>query len=399
MVKNNIADIRDCYGCGVCAVVCPKKIIKIDLNKEGFYVPNLFDETLCNQCGLCLSVCAFAGEGVSAPQKSIAKGYAAWSNDVQVRRECTSGGIGFEIGKVLINQGYKACGVKYNPDLNRAEHFIASTIEGFIPSIKSKYIQSYTPTGFNHFNKNDRFFVTGTPCQIDSIRRYAQKMKIEDHFVLMDFYCHGVPSMNMWRKYSRMVEKKVGRIVHASWRNKRTRWNKFSLNNDVKSKGDVIVWQDSKSVLLSGEKAGDYVSRHSKGNMFFHFFLGDVCLNKPCHTNCKYKQLASSADIRVADFWGKKYVKDTEGISGVVALSEKGDEIMSSLENCTLVNEEVDTVGQGQHIVAPKKSRARRFFMIAFDSQLSINTIYALFQMYLFPRRLKNKVLKVLGFR
>ena len=30
----NISEIKDCYGCGVCAMVCGKKIIGIGLNKE-----------------------------------------------------------------------------------------------------------------------------------------------------------------------------------------------------------------------------------------------------------------------------------------------------------------------------------------------------------------------------
>ena len=39
----NIGEIKDCYGCGVCATVCGKKIIGIGLNKEGFYDPQVVD--------------------------------------------------------------------------------------------------------------------------------------------------------------------------------------------------------------------------------------------------------------------------------------------------------------------------------------------------------------------
>ena len=114
MEFKNISHIKDCYGCGVCAIICPKKIIKIDLNKDGFYEPILFNEEVCTQCGLCLSVCAYNDDKLLDNKKEI-KGYAAWSNNEKVRRECTSGGIGFELGKHMIKEGYKACGVKYNP--------------------------------------------------------------------------------------------------------------------------------------------------------------------------------------------------------------------------------------------------------------------------------------------
>lgn len=36
---NNITQFSDCYGCGMCAIVCPKQIISIQQNINGFYEP------------------------------------------------------------------------------------------------------------------------------------------------------------------------------------------------------------------------------------------------------------------------------------------------------------------------------------------------------------------------
>lgn len=36
---NNISHIHSCYGCAVCAIACPKKIIDVRLNSNGFYEP------------------------------------------------------------------------------------------------------------------------------------------------------------------------------------------------------------------------------------------------------------------------------------------------------------------------------------------------------------------------
>ncbi len=99
---------------------------------------------------------------------SCVKSFAAWSKDAAVRRKCSSGGVGFEVGRTLIGEGYKVCGVRYNAERNRAEHNVATTIEELIPSIGSKYIQSYTVDGFKAINRNEKYLVTGTPCQIDS---------------------------------------------------------------------------------------------------------------------------------------------------------------------------------------------------------------------------------------
>ena len=44
-----------------------------------------------------------------------------WSVDVVLR-----GGFGYELGKHLLNQGYKVCAVKYNTTEQRAEHYVVS---------------------------------------------------------------------------------------------------------------------------------------------------------------------------------------------------------------------------------------------------------------------------------
>ena len=224
MMKNNISKVHDCYGCGVCATACGRKIIEIDLNKNGFYEPHVTDEGRCTDCGFCIDVCAYLHKDLSLEQAEI-QSYAAWSKDHLVRRKSSSGGAGFEIGKYLLNQGYKVCGVRYDAEKNRAEHYIATTVEELIPSSGSKYIQSYTVDGFKAINRKEKYLVTGTPCQIDSFRRYIKKFHCEDNFVLLDFFCHGVPSMLVWQKYTKWAEKQVGKITYASWRNKWTGWH------------------------------------------------------------------------------------------------------------------------------------------------------------------------------
>ena len=55
----NITDnsaIRDCTSCQMCAAVCPKDAITIQLNENGFYRPYL-DAEKCVDCGLCVRVC------------------------------------------------------------------------------------------------------------------------------------------------------------------------------------------------------------------------------------------------------------------------------------------------------------------------------------------------------
>lgn len=350
---NNISKIHDCYGCGVCATACGRKIIEIGLNAEGFYEPHITDPNKCTNCGICTEVCAYLHEDLSLQNQEIHP-YAAWSKDYLVRRKCSSGGAGFEIGKYLLGQGYKVCGVRYNADKNRAEHYIATNVEELIPSAGSKYIQSYTVDGFKAINRKEKYLVTGSPCQIDSFRRYIRKFRCEDNFVLLDFFCHGVPSMLVWKKYTEWAEKQVGKITYASWRNKWTGWHdSWAMGIDGEEHGEKINWHDSYDMLIRGKKS--YIeSRLSQGDMFYQLFLGDCCLGKQCYDHCKYKYNRSSADIRIGDLWGKTYNDDEDGVSGAVAFTQKGNEVLKQC-NCELVEHSFDVVAEGQMKTCPQR--------------------------------------------
>ena len=350
---NNISNVHDCYGCGVCATACGRKIIEIGLNEDGFYEPHITDPNKCTNCGICTEVCAYLHEDLSLQNQEIHP-YAAWSKDHLVRRKCSSGGAGFEIGKYLLGQGYKVCGVRYNAEKNRAEHYIATNVEELIPSAGSKYIQSYTVDGFKAINRKEKYLVTGSPCQIDSFRRYIRKFRCEDNFVLLDFFCHGVPSMLVWRKYTEWAEKQVGKITYASWRNKWTGWHdSWAMGIDGEEHGEKINWHDSYDMLIR-EKKSYIESRLSQGDMFYQLFLGDCCLGKQCYDHCKYKYNRSSADIRIGDLWGKTYNDDEDGVSGAVAFTQKGNEVLKQC-NCELVEHSFDVVAEGQMKTCPQR--------------------------------------------
>lgn len=324
----NISNIKDCYGCGLCAVVCAKRIIDIKLSSDGFYQPTLTDVDKCSSCGLCVDVCSFSKSDVASKPIEI-KAYAVYSKDSDVRYNCSSGGVGFELGHSLIENGYKVCACKYNVENRRAEHYIATTKEELRLSMGSKYIQSYTLDGFKSVNRKDKYLVIGTPCQIDSFRRYINKFKVEGNFVLVDFFCHGVPSKLVWDKYLVDVEKVVGKIKNVSWRDKLTGWH------------------DSWSMVISGEK-NIIKSRHSKGDKFYSMFLGNNCLGKACYRDCKYKYDNSSADIRLGDCWGSKYNDNIEGVSAVVAFTPRGVELLENNKNIELISLGLDVVAEGQ---------------------------------------------------
>ena len=394
-MKNNISNLHNCYGCGVCSASCPKKIISIRLNKNGFYEPRIDDNAQCIDCGICLDVCAF-NHKVRALKDVEIKSWAAWSNDERVRRKCSSGGIGFEIGRQLIAQGYKAVGCRYDTSKQRAEHFIASTIGQFAQSIGSKYIQSYTEQAFKQIIRNgQKYLVTGTPCQIDSFRRMIQKFKCEENFILLDFFCHCVPSMHAWKSYIKMLEPKIGNVTYASWRNKYSYgWHDswlMALNGD---KAESHVNNNAQCDDLLGEKDTQYKSRMSQGDLFYRLFLGDICLGPQCEKNCKYKYNQSSADIRIGDLWGDTYCENKEGVSALISFTQKGRKTIQKLNNVTLIEHPFNVVAEGQMKQNARRKAITPIVMYLLRNNVSLTSIA--FRVTLLSQRIITKLNKII---
>lgn len=397
---DNISKLTDCYGCGVCVAACPVKIISLREDKEGFYKPVIDETEKCINCGLCLKVCGYNHREIADSTEAVTA-YAGWSNDELTRQWCSSGGIGFELGRHLIAKGYKGVGVRYNVPENRAEHYIAATVEDFMPSVGSKYIPSYTSDAFLNISRKEKYLVTGTPCQIDSFRRYIRHFRVEDNFVLMDFFCHGVPSLKMWDEYTRELKDKIGEISFVSWRNKTTGWHdSWSMNADPAQQPQSIDWHDSYNLKVKGKKHL-WQSRLSEGDLFYKFFLGHYCLNKCCHDSCKYKKCNSAADIRIGDLWGKTYRNDSKGTSAVLAFTPKGRTVLEEMGTAiTLIPHDTSIVTEGQMAKCASKPWIRPFVIRALDNHQSLShiqsTLGRLYAISILPKRVINKICRLL---
>lgn len=318
----NILDssaVRNCTSCGACGAVCPKDAIKIVLDKEGFYRP-IVDDATCIDCSLCVKVCYKFDEQLKVSTEEDLKNkklYSAWSNDALLLKQTTSGGIGDVLARQLIEDGYKVVGVAYNENQTRAEHRIASTIEETLPFRGSKYIQSYTMDALKEVMrtaKNEKHAVFGTPCQIYALNRFATQRNIRDNFVFVDLYCHGCPSMLVWTKYQQRMKEKYGveRFDHVNFRSKVRGWGTFN-----------VVFEKGGTTLFTNKASDDG---------FYELFFCDTILNEGCN-DCKLRGTLEYTDIRLGDFWGKKYLGNRAGVSAVSVAAEKGAELFEKIKS------------------------------------------------------------------
>lgn len=233
--------------------------------------------------------------------------------DGQMLVESSSGGVVPWLARYFYERGYSLCGVRYNPKQARAEHFLTD-LKGFALAARSKYLPSYTADAFKQlFSDQRRHFVVGTPCQIFALRRLAHINRCEDRFFFVEFWCHGVPSLHLWRSF---LKSRIGRRfedVSAFWRDKK----RFGWSN-----GYAVILERSGKIL--------YARSYQEGDLFSRHFLRGTCANKLCG-HCPFSIKVSGADIRVGDAWGE--ASDNKGLSKMAILTAKGRQVWAETKS------------------------------------------------------------------
>lgn len=317
---------RECTSCQMCAAVCSKNAISIVLNTDGYYRP-IVDENTCIDCGLCTKVCyKFDNEIGDFGQDRLAKTslYGAFAKDNGVVYNTTSGGIADLLARELIFQGYKCVGVVYDSAKDKPVDYIASNVDETFGFRGSKYVQSYTLDAFKKVVKtcrNEKYAIFGTPCHIYAIDKYLRQCNVRDNHILIDLFCHGCPSMNVWNKYVKEVKRRINqpKIDNANFRSKIRGWGSFY----------VVVVVDGKPVYYSD-------NRH---NEFFELFFSDQILNDACN-DCRLRSTLDYTDIRLGDFWGKRYVLNNKGVSAVSLVTENAKSLFGKIADKVYYTEE-----------------------------------------------------------
>ena len=243
--------------------------------------------------------------------------YAAYSKDIMLRTESSSGGIFSLLAEQILQQAGVIYGVAMHQDCQYAEYARIDKGEELTKLRGSKYIQARLGNTYNKV-KNDLdagliVLFTGTGCQVNGLKRFLGKEY--ENLYCVDVICHGVPSPKLWREYVRYVESEANaKLINVNFRCKDDSWTNYGIKR---------IDSDRKVMYVSKDK-----------DPYMLMFLRDYCLRPSCY-ECVAKQYKLS-DLTIADFWGINKVlpemNDGKGVSLVILRTCKGSELFDRIK-------------------------------------------------------------------
>lgn len=303
-----------CCGCKTCEIVCPRSCISFDKDSVGALYPKI-DKANCIKCGKCESVCPMLQNfdyfiGIEA--------YAAFSNDKEVRFRGSSGGVFETIATWIIEEGGSVFASRFDNNL-KLKGFEAKTKTEVQNLTKSKYLQSDVSYLFPIIKKRIveeiPCLCCFTPCQIEALKKYLGNLCLKDNLILLDFFCHGVPSQDLFDRCIKYTENKLKiHILTYEFRTKKkygTTPHYFTITYEkkgIKKKATRLYLKDP----------------------FYLGFQKYITMRESCY-HCPFGKGSHSADITIGDFHEiNRYVNGInrfEGVSTVIINTDKGSQV------------------------------------------------------------------------
>ena len=127
----------ECTGCTACASICPKSVINMVEDNEGFVYPQITNEDQCIKCGKCIAVCPVKN---SIVKENAPISYAIKNKDKNIQEQSSSGGVFSALASLIIKNGGVVYGVSM--DNFKVHHVKADNLESLVKFRGSKYVQS-----------------------------------------------------------------------------------------------------------------------------------------------------------------------------------------------------------------------------------------------------------------
>lgn len=318
-----------CYGCGACSAVCPQDAISMELNNEGFCIPQI-DLSKCIKCGICEKRCPALVNKQS--EKTLDKSIcmAAFRIDKEKRIGSASGGVAAIISEYFIKNKGIVVGCAWDEELN-AKHIVVETEQDLEKLKSSKYVQSNMNSVYTsirmHLKSGKKCIFIGTPCQVGAIKNVFGDHK---DLYTIGLICGGVASPKVWNAFKTELEEKYSsKMISANFRSK----GRYGWNTPVA----CYQFKNGKKLEKLSFQLDNYVLQYLYG----------VFKRKSCF-QCGYKGDAINADLILGDYWGSpefREMSDNLGVSALICKSEKGEWLASLInEECQVINTTLDAI-------------------------------------------------------
>lgn len=309
-----ISDKVRCSGCTACYSACPRKCISMKEDSEGFLYPEV-DEKLCINCGKCLNVCPYekAGFTFKDDKEELGRCYAAYYNDEAIRYRSSSGGMFRAFADKIIEKGGVVFGAVFDKDFT-VKHSYTETLEGLVPMMGSKYLQSRMQGVFplvKQFLDEKRLVLfTGCGCQVAGLKAFLGKDY--PNLLTVDLICHGVDSPKIWKEYLKALFPDE-EVVSVSFRDKSTGQNNSSI------------------IIKGAESEFKFKKREAPYFKAWNYAL----FMRPSCSICPFKRDNRASDITISDCWGSQKIApelyDDKGLSSIVVHTNRGKELFDSI--------------------------------------------------------------------
>lgn len=320
---NNISQIYRnnlCISCGSCAAICPNNAISMRQNwNQTIYIP--FVNNNCIKCSLCLTVCP--GKRIFFDQTMYNKipnikydvflNYylsinSAFSNDIYLRKECSSGGVLTTLLLWLIDEKMidGAIVTKMKDDGSLEPNvIIANTKEDILAAKGSKYCPVSLNQAIKNINREKKYVIVGLPCHLmglDYIFKQDPSL-INNIKYRFGIFCSRVPNFNATKYLLKKNEFEQKDIKIISYRG-----NGYPGYFQVELKNGAV----NKIYHLSF-----YYWQY----MFAKYFMQYRCWLCPDKT-------AYYSDISFADDWTVSLEVEKEGRSTLLVRTPIGEELI-----------------------------------------------------------------------
>lgn len=278
----------------------------------------MVDTGICVNCGRCAETCP-----VLRPlgRRNPIAVFAARNRNEESRLKSSSGGVFSALSHKVLQKGGVVFGACFERGTWRVIHRSVESESDLKLILGSKYVQSDIGDSYveakRYLDCGRIVLFSGCPCQVSALKRFLGRDY--SNLILVDFFCHSVPSPLAWQEYLKCRMRDLGipnfgSLGGISFRDKKFGWKGFS-------------------VRIEGEKGMSYLKR-SDQDLFLRGFHDGVFSRPSCY-RCRFKNGRGTSDLTLADYWafeGKGLIVDDDmGVSAVFVNTECGSRLLQTI--------------------------------------------------------------------